>query len=303
MICNLPSPGDRQIVADYAFPDALCVAHWQFEIQSVLEDIVRAALDHVGVILVGPDPAGAQAFIAQLDPDAPIGFVAGQIDTPWVRDHSPIAVRVGDRIDWVLARRPEGDRKHDPELFQRILAAPPEQTDQCVAHGNLVGGDGGFAVSTAAVLIENGITRPQPLRETARQLGIETWVILRPFADDPSAHTDSMVRFLAPGVAAVCMRTDRPDMTDVSGQMREMLQRARPDLRLLEVPVCSRADSFSSPLNWIQLGTHLIVPEFGPQITADFHAVEAAGYQINRVAAPLSGLGGAFHCLSASVFT
>lgn len=295
----------RRLVPDYAVPDALCVPFWGFDVRDTLESVARAAARHCGVILITPDPAGARAFVETTDHPGHFGIVAGAFDSPWLRDHAPISVACGDRMHLVRPTRPEGTRKHDLALFETILPGARDVTGHHVAGGNLVGGPRGLGFSTTDVLLENGLTEAAPLMETGRQLGLEHWQFLTPFPDDISAHADCMLRFLGPDLCAICERDDTPEAREVSTEMRARLTELCPEIGILPLP-CAAADVFNSPMNWIQLGRCLLLPVFDqpdPLAAAREQALREAGFDPVAIPAMTEGLGGALHCLTATIFT
>ncbi|WP_300434160.1 agmatine deiminase family protein [uncultured Mameliella sp.] len=294
----------RCLVPDYALPDALCVPYWRFDVREALEAVARTAARHCGVILITPDPASARDFIATVDHPDHFGIVSGAFDSPWLRDHAPIAVREGDSIQLVRPARPEGDRKHDLSLFETILPGAEEVTRHIVAGGNLVGGPGGSGFSTTDILRENGLDEPEALVETGRQLGLDHWHFLPPFPDDISAHADCMLRFLGPGLCAICARDDTPEAREVSAEIRARVAETCPEVAILALP-CAATEAFNSPLNWIQLGRCLLLPHFDhadPLTATRTQLLREAGFDPVPIPAMTEGLGGALHCLTASIF-
>ncbi|BBU56755.1 hypothetical protein KU6B_30200 [Mameliella alba] len=296
--------GTRYLVPDYALPDALCVPYWRFDVREALEAVARTAARQCGVILITPDPASAREFIATTEHSDHFGIVSGAFDSPWLRDHAPIAVAEGDGICLVRPARPEGDRKRDHALFETVLPGVQEVTCHIVAGGNLVGGPEGKGFSTTDVLRENGLEDPEVLVETLRQLGLDHWQFLTPFPDDISAHADCMLRFLGPGLCAICARDDTPEAREVSAEMRARLAETCPQVSILPLP-CVATDGFNCPLNWVQLDRCLLVPEFDqadPLAKTRADLLREAGFDPVPIPAMTEGLGGALHCLTASIF-
>lgn len=296
-------PDGRRIVPDYALPDALCVPLSNFSIRDTLEAVAAAAARRVGVILITPDPLHAGDMIAAQDHPEHFALVSGYYDSPWLRDHAPVAIRHEGRINNIRPAHAETERKHDPQLFATVFPGASGRTPQCVAGGNLVAGPDGLAVSTVSVLAENTIEEPGALAETARVLGIADWLFVPPFADDISQHTDSMLRFLSPTLAAYCDRRDQG--AEVSRRMAEALSALRPEIELLPLPCTGCGAVFDSPLNWIQLEDLLLVPRYprdDPLADARHALLEAHGFTVVPVTCETAGLGGGLHCLTASIF-
>lgn len=299
-----PGPGAREIVPDYQVPDALCVPLWAFDIRPTLEALAAAAAAHVGVILITPSREDAEAFIAAQPEPGHFGVVLGAYDSPWLRDHAPIAVREAGALHQIRPALPDTGRPNDPALFATILPGAQEVTPHLLAGGNLVAGPGGLAVSTDNVLTENGLDDAAALGPMARQLGIRDWLIVPRFADDISGHTDLMLRFLSPELCALCTRPDAPEAGRTIAALREALAALRPGLGFLELPAVAGAAGFNSPLNWVQFGRTLLVPEFGaddPFARARRERLRAAGFDPVAIPTGTGGLGGALHCLTASI--
>lgn len=293
------------IVEDYAPPDALCVPVWKFNIQSTLEAIAHLASLDTGVILVGPDPSMLTACAeAAREPDH-CAIVTGALDSPWLRDHSPIAAREAGGLRFVMPRRIAGSRPHDAELFGKIFTPKSTKTAHHLATGNIVAGPDGLCVSTTSVLRDNNLSGPDALIPDARLLGITDWLFVPPFPDDISRHTDCMIRFLAPDLCAVLMRRDRAAATDVSYAMIEAMEKARPGIEVLPLTAIVKGADFNSPMNWIQLGQRLLIPDFGDGTgftdTARA-ALTARGYDLCPVPTGTARLGGALRCLTATIF-
>lgn len=105
---------------------------------------------------------------------------------------------------------PEDGRDADARLFESISARPTHRIPFNLAHGNLVSGPDGLALSTNAVLEENADAGIQALRQSARQLGIHRWIVFPPFNQEPSRHADMHVRFLDEDLAAIAWNLSSP---------------------------------------------------------------------------------------------
>ncbi|MDU8911800.1 agmatine deiminase family protein [Aestuariicoccus sp. MJ-SS9] len=297
-------PARRVILPDDALPDAVCVPHWVFDIRDSLETLAAALSRETGVILIGPDAALAERFIGSCELPDHFGHVTGMFDTPWLRDHAPIPLVEDGALRFVLPRQRADERPHDSALFATILAAAPARSAMHIAAGNLVPGPDGLAVSTADLLVQNGFVHVDQAAPTARQLGIHDWLFLDAFPDDPSGHTDSMLRFLGPDLCAIAWRTDTPAARRICREMAQSLCALRPAMTILKLPVAATRGDFCSPLNWIQVGRVLFLPDFGACALEPVTApLAAAGFDCRPVPCPTRGLGGALHCLTASVVT
>lgn len=299
------SAGSRVVMPDYARPDALAVPLFHFDTRQTLEALARTAARHMGVILVGPDGPDMQSFAQSTGTPDHFGFLTAEIDSPWLRDHAPVAVIADGAALQVLPNHQTQKRRRDQALFSDILAIPSETAPVRLAAGNLVRGPGGLVVSTFRVLTDNGLRDANDLRGVARQMGIARWLLVPAFEDDLSAHTDCMIRFLAPDLCAVIRRTDLPETHAATEALIAALRSHAPRMRIVEVPARKFADHFDSPVNWVQIGRTILLPEFGPDDpnhgpTAALLAAE--GFAVEPVPCGTSGLGGGLHCLTASIY-
>nr|WP_274705558.1 agmatine deiminase family protein [Salipiger pentaromativorans] len=299
-----PRP-DGVILPDYAFPDAICVPWSDFTIRATLEALAGEISRQAGVVLICRDPDAARRFVAGQARPEHFGIVTGGFDSPWLRDHAPVALRAEGRLRYVRPLRHGTPRENDGRLFETVFPAAERITPLNLAAGNLVTGSGGLAVSTDGILEENGLEDPGPLLPMARMLGIHDWLIVPGFPDDLSRHSDCMLRFLGPDLAAICLRDDDPEARRASDACRDGLRKLRPEIRLLDLPAAAGPGGFNSPLNWIQLGQTLLLPDFGvedPLARTRTARLRAAGFDGLSIPCATSGLGGALHCLTASVF-
>ena len=293
------------MVPDYALPDAVCVPFGAFTIRGALETLAARLSERAGVILICDDPDTAQDFVAGQAHPEHFGLILGAFDTPWLRDHAPVALRVGDGLRHVRPLRYRTRRERDAQLFGTIFPKAGCATPQNVAGGNLVAGPDGLVISTVGVLEENALDDPAALQDTGRALGIRDWLIVPAFPDDLSRHSDCMVRFLAPDLVALCRRLDNADAVAASAEVKAAIRALRPDIRILDLPTEAGEAGFDSPVNWIQLDDCLLVPDFGARDRlADRRRalLEAQGFDVVPIPCPTTGLGGALHCLTASVF-
>lgn len=83
------------------------VPHYAIDILPLLEEIAIAASEHVGVILLSADPETSGKFVARQRYPERFSVVAGEFDTPWIRDRSPIAVAEGGLISWIIPKMPD----------------------------------------------------------------------------------------------------------------------------------------------------------------------------------------------------
>lgn len=295
------------IVPDYAPPAALMVPYYASDLLPLFEELAREASRHVGVILLSQSPANAQAFVGRQSYPERFSVVAADHDSPWIRDRSPIAVRTRQGVRWVLPQLPEANRKRDDALFDVMVVRERELSPIRIAGGNVVAGPRGLAVSSAAVLVENDCSAERIRQQAAAALGIRRWLLFPPFRGEMSGHADVHIRFLRPNLAALGWTPDDEADQHVSGGLEAMLSRALPQARVLRLPVRAEGKRYASPLNWVQLGRHLLVPTFDLAPAADRDAVrqelEAEGFRVTFIESSSTlELGGSLHCLTAAIY-
>ena len=295
----------RVIVPDYLRPDALAVPLFHFDSAETLAAMAEAASAHVGVLLIGPDGPALEAFARETGRPDQFAVLTAEYDSPWLRDRAPVAVREGDTVRQVLPRAEEQERPKDAALFAALLRGTPETVEVQLAGGNLVAGPGGVAVSTLRVLSDNGLSDADELAETARQLGVERWILTDAFPDDISAHTDCMVRFLSERLCAVVRREDRVELGEITDRLIWELTRSVEGLEVMEVPARATGERFDSPVNWVQLGRTVLIPRFGPEdpnCARTAGLLRVAGFDPVEIPCATKGLGGGLHCLTARIF-
>ena len=295
----------RTIVPDYELPSAMAVALHTFDTQRTLETLAVEMAHHVGVLLIGPDGPDLHAFANGQPVPERFAVVTAEYESPWLRDHGPIAVRSMDGVHQILPRLNHVKRPKDVVLFESLMATPCEQTSLFLHAGNLVRGPNGIAISTNDLLGLNGLTDMAQLDPSARQLGVNHWVVVDAFSDDASKHTDCMVRFLSPTLCAVVRRSDNAKACQTIDFLMGELQQLIPDLRFLEIQAKATGAHFDSPVNWVQLGQTILLPRFGaddPNCQGAADSVAAEGYVPVFIDCATKGLGGGLHCLTASIY-
>lgn len=295
----------RLIVPDYRRPQALMVPHYDSTILSLLETVAEKASRRVGVVLLSRHPQLTAAFVAAQPNPAHFRIVTADYDTPWLRDRSPVAVRYGRSIDWVLPQMETDERPLDEVLFQSISGRPMEHLIGGLPHGNLVAGPAGSAM----VMVRDGDDQAsieEGLAGIGDALGVRRWIVAPAFAREMTGHADVHARFLNPRLAAVARDPrageDRDRADALSARIREQL----PDIELLELPLRSEGGHYASPLNWLQFGRHLLVPRYpitpAEDVAHTAKALDRNGYRCEFVYSPTLEFGGSLHCLTASLF-
>jgi hypothetical protein len=145
-----------------------------------------------------------------------------------------------------------------------------------LAHGNIVAGPRGVAVTTNRVLADNPGTDVASLSAAVRRLGIRRWIIVRSFAGEMTGHTDVYARFLRPGLLAVAWSETLPEDRDVAVELEARVGRALPDIEIVRLPMRSDGHHYASPLNWVQVGRTLLVPRYALTAAADTERIARA---------------------------
>ena len=297
----------RTIVPDYARPQALMVPHnGRSGLRELFEGIATAAAEKVGVILLSNDPPATQAFVDAQPQPQHFTIVGANFDTPWIRDRAPLAVREAGAIRWLLPRLPPENRPLDDRLFGSIAARESETAPLMAAQGNIVAGPRGLALSTTRILVENGMRAPEELRPHAPAFGIRRWIVFDRFPDEPTGHADVHARFLQPGLLAVAWHPKDRAVQACAGAIEDSVRAAAPGIRVIRIPLAREGSNYASLANWIQIGRHILMPRYELTTDSDVRkataALEKEGFRVRTIFAPTLELGGALHCLTASVY-
>jgi hypothetical protein len=295
----------RRIVADYRRPQALLVPHYPSTIQATLEAIAERTSPHCGVILLAQDPAYSQAFVASQAQPERFHIITAPYDTPWLRDRSPIAVRRGKTIEWILPQLDTPERPLDENLFQSITRKTLDKTTLCLPQGNLVAGPSGLAV----VLLAAGANETawqQRLDEYKQPLGVKKWILAPAFDNEITGHADVHVRFLGTKLASIAWSENSREDREKAEYLQAKLSAALPSIHILRLPLRSDGPHYASPLNWLQFGRQLIIPRYELTPAADVRVIrerlQQAGFRTGFVFSPTLEYAGSLHCLTASIF-
>ncbi len=295
----------RLIVPDYRRPRALLVPHYHSTIGGLLEAIATHAARHVGVILLSQDARRSEDFVAAQDDPERFRIVTAPYDTPWLRDRSPVAVRVAGDIAWVLPKLNTADRPLDEALFPRLVSRPVAMTLIGLPRGNLVAGPRGRAVVMTKHGEDVGRLRDR-LVEIAGPLGVRRWIIAPSFARELTGHADVHVRFLNARLAAVAWNETDADDRARTDQLVASVRDALPGIDILKLPLRSDDQRYASPVNWLQFGKHLLVPRYDLTPDEDVMRIRAAlagvGYRCKFIHSPTLEYAGSLHCLTAALY-
>lgn len=274
----------------------------QGKLSTVLENLVRAVSAHCGVILLSGDIQKSQIFRQTLADPLHVTLLSAPYDTPWIRDRFAFAVRSGTGVRWYVPVLHAMRRPHDDKLVSLICAKPIRKFPiSGLAMGNMIVGAHGLVFATRDIFKDTA----DPLRYS-RRLGIKKWIFFDPFPQEQTAHADLYVRVLSPKLIAIAWnlssRNDRYSMRELGREIRRHDRK----ITVLQIPIRSHGKHYASLLNWVQLGSHLIIPRYPITPQKDIDTVRALllkhGFSSEYIDSPTLEEGGSLHCLSASVF-
>lgn len=282
------------------------VPHYRSTILTVLEAIAAFAARVIGVVLLSSDPEFTRAFVATQPHPERFSVVTAPFDSPWLRDRSPVAIRQGGGYRWAVTRLTPMNRPLDDVLFSRISRPRLDTVPIVLAHGNIVAGPRGVALTTDRVLADNPGADVASLSPAVAQLGIRRWIIVRSFAGEMTGHTDVYARFLRPGLLAVAWSETLAEDRDVATDLEARVIRALPGIEILRLPMHSEGRHYASPLNWVQIGRTLLVPRYAltpPDDTERIaRSLRGAEFKSEFIDSPTEEFGGSLHCLTASIY-
>ncbi|MGI1678113.1 MAG: agmatine deiminase family protein [Cellvibrionaceae bacterium] len=296
----------RKIIADYECPAAIMVPHYHCDLTPLLEDIASNASHSIGVILLTSDKSFTESFVATQKFLDRFSIVTAPLDSPWIRDRSPIAIRQGKIIRWCIPRWDYVDRPNDTILFERICAsAHPITPIDYMPQGNLVVAKNGLVFTTEDILKKNSLTKKKLLEHNSL-LGIKQWIIFKGFKQEPTGHADIHVRVLKPKLFAVAWNLSSKQDRQRTETLITMISTIEPKAEVIKIPIRSKGKHYASLVNWIQIGRQLLIPRFNltraEDITQTRNLLAAHGFKSNFIYSPTLDVQGSLHCLTGSIF-
>lgn len=294
------------IIPDYEKPAAVMVAHFQCDLTPLLESIATAAAKTVGVILVTPDREFTNAFVAaQPNPDH-FSIVTAPIDSPWIRDRSPIAIKRGKDIRWCVPQWEYESRPNDTVLFQRICAEQHSLTPIAyLPQGNLVTGHSGLAFMSKSILKKNDLKAAQ-LTQFNSALGVRDWIVFDAFTRESTGHADVHVRVLKRHLYAVAWNLTSKRDRDKSEKIIAAVEQHDEKAEILKIPIRSKSSQYASTVNWLQLGNRLLIPRYSITPAEDVTQIDRLlaeyGFNTEFIYSPTLHIQGSIHCLTGSIY-
>ncbi len=247
----------------------------------------------------------AQAFVNSQPVPELFHILTATYDTPWLRDRSPIAVKQGSNVHWVLPHLDTPERPLDEQLFRNITKKTVETTVVALPQGNLVAGPRGRAV----VLLkdeDDKSTWCKHLDTLAPLLGVSHWILAPAFNKEVTGHADVHVRFLSSRLAAVAWNEEETEDQERTEYLEARIREAVSSIEIMRLPLRSDGAHYASPLNWLQLGKHVLVPRYPITPARDVQItkqrLEQAGFRPRFIYSPTLEYAGSLHCLTASIY-
>ena len=289
-------------------------------------EVARLVCATTHVIVVAPSAHAVDdarlAFQDAAIADDNITFLESPIDTPWIRDYGPFAMRTGEGQIQLIDAPYGTDRLLDDSLpthLAKHLELPVVDTNLLVEGGNLISNGDGLLVCSTNMIGENqdqGFT----LKEIRAKL-LEEWharevVFVDPIAGEPTGHVDMLMTF--PAKDTVIVGDYRDDADDpfnrqLLNETAERMQSVRlpngRDLKVVRVPMPKQSDEEAWPTycNVVYANGVLLIPYY-PEDDDQFHEAMAVyrralpGWRIAGVdCSSIIQTGGALHCLTMTI--
>lgn len=295
------------VIPDFHRPDAIMVPHYRCEITSLLENIASTISSSCGVILLSSDKTFSQAFIEAQKKPKHFSIVTASLDSPWIRDRSPLPIKTSAGIRWCNPRMGYMGRPNDDSLFDLISIRSQQVSPiEFLAHGNMVAGSRGLMLVSSDVLKSNDLTTAK-LESYKEAMGVHQWLVFTGFKREITGHADVHVRVLKARLIAVAWNLSVKADRDKTLQLINKIKQYDPLISIIKIPIRSVGKQYASLVNWIQIGKRLLVPRFDITTTNDIlqttKALAGHGFKAEYIYSPTLSLGGSLHCLTASIYT
>jgi len=289
-------------------------------------EIARLVCATTHVIVVAPSTEGVDdaklAFEEAGIADDNLTFLESPIDTPWIRDYGPFAMRTSSGQIQLIDAPYGTDRLLDDQLPTRLakhLELPVVDTNLLVEGGNLLSNGDGLLVCSTNMIGENQ-DQGYSLKEIRAKL-LEQWhareaVFVDPIAGEPTGHVDMLMTF--PRKDTVIVGEYREDDDDpfnrqLLNETAERMQTVRlpsgRNLTVVRIPTPKQSDEEAWPTycNVLYANGVLLIPYF-PENRDSFHEAVAVyrrllpGWRIAGVdCSTIIKSGGALHCLTMTI--
>lgn len=282
------------------------VPHYRCELTPLLENIASSVSKTCGVILLSSDKSFSEGFIETQKNSPHFSLITAALDTPWIRDRSPVAIKTPSGIRWCNPGIDDMDRPNDDHLFNLIstkhLQASPLPI---LPQGNLVAGSRGLMLSTSEILKQNNIKLSE-LASYKGSLGIRDWLIFSGFRNEMTGHADVHVRVLSSHLIAVAWNLSVKADKVAMQKLIKKIQCYDESIKIIKIPIRSKGNKYGSLVNWIQIGKKLLIPRFDLTPKEDIknttHLLNEHGFKVEYIYSPTLVSGGSLHCLTASIY-
>ncbi|PIP02352.1 MAG: hypothetical protein COX55_05800 [Zetaproteobacteria bacterium CG23_combo_of_CG06-09_8_20_14_all_54_7] len=294
------------VITDYRIPDALMVPHYQCDLTSLLEEIASRVSRYCGVILLSSDSAFSQAFIETRERPDHFSIVTAAFDSPWIRDRSPVAIKVKGAVRWCIPLAVQDERPNDNQLFHTICATKhPLSPIPFLPQGNMVVGSRGLMLVSNDVLKHNHFT-VNDLENCKAALGIRHWLVFSGFSKEMTGHADVHVRVLKANLIAVAWNLSSKSDRNRCESLIQQIKNYDATIEIIKIPIRSDGNRYGSLVNWLQIGKRLLLPRYDITVRCDISETTALlshhGFTVEYIYSPTLHYAGSLHCLTASIY-
>ena len=299
-------PKSREAVADYKTPAAIIVPYFKGTYINLFQELAREISIDCGVILLTNDKEYALEFIESLDNKEYFHIITATFDTPWIRDRMPFAVKTEKSIEWFLPEVEDMQRPNDDKLFLNIINKDFKRLPiRPLSLGNLIIGANGLAFATNDIF-SSGLSK-EDLKVKSKELGISDWILFDSFKNEMTSHADLYIRVLSSNLIAVSWNLSSSSDRKVTKELiKKIKKNYNSKIDVIKIPIRSYKKEYASLLNWIQIGSKLIIPKYRLTREIDIkhttRVLSEYGFRVKYLDSPTLKEGGSLHCLSATVF-
>jgi len=313
-----PPGGELRMPGEFEEAERLIVAWGEgaWELERYLLTIIREGAAEMAVTILVPSQRTANYVAADLeavggDPNA-VEFLTVQIDSVWVRDFGPMAVKVdGEEQAFVDARYYWGRWNDDylptglASYWGVVASRPPIDMEG----GNLLSDGTGRCVTTE-VLVSNNAHRgygSADVRSLLREYyGCDETIIVPSMIGEDTGHVDMHVHITGPGQVLVGAYDEDEDSLNAGrlDQTAELLEGAGFLVRRIPMPWNGGRRVFRTYTNGIAFNDTVLVPVYAEDDRYEDEALAAIGeaYPGRRIVALASDeiiqWSGAVHCVT-----
>ena len=313
---------------EFTTQQALLLAWVPFneEARPVQIEIARLSCATTPVIVIAPDEEGVadalNAFTATGVPLENVTFLASPLNTPWIRDYGPFAVRGQDGLLKLIDAPYGDDRLLDDGVPARLglhLELPVVDTSLIVEGGNLLTNGEGLLVCSTRMISENqgqGFTLKEIRSRLLEQWHVRDAVFVDPIVGESTGHVDMLMTFPAQDTVIVGEYDDasgdvfnRRLLNETAERLASVRLSANRNLKVVRIPMPPQpeAEFWPSYCNVVYANGVLLVPFYSEEDDSFRRAVEVyrrvlPGWRIAGIdCSEIIRTGGALHCLTTTI--